>query len=135
MKLSRTYATPFIPTDTSQPPCQQNLRCAYPDMRELLAPILFDEDDWEAAAGRKESVVSPAKQSEKAKNKANKKRTSDNLPVHTFQTLLDDLATIVKNTISTTIGSKSFVFEKINQATAIQQRAIDLLGISMICTQ
>ena len=104
-------------------------------MWELLAPILFDEDDWEAAAARKESVVSPAKKSEKAKNKANKKRTSDNLPVHSFQTLLDDLATIVKNTISTTIGSKSFVFEKITQPTAIQQRAIDLLGISMICTQ
>ena len=103
-------------------------------MRELLAPILFDEDDWEAAAGRKESVVSPAKKSEKAKNKANKKRTSDNLPVHSFQTLLDDLATIVKNTISTKIGSKSFVFEKITQPTAIQQRAIDLLGISIICT-
>ncbi|CDN16243.1 Mobile element protein [Richelia intracellularis] len=56
------------------------------------------------------------------------------MPVHSFQTLLDDLATIVKNTISTTIGSKSFVFEKITQPTAIQQRAIDLLGISMICT-
>ncbi|NRB06700.1 MAG: hypothetical protein HRU34_04895, partial [Richelia sp.] len=47
--------------------------------------------------------------------------------VHSFQTLLDDLATIVKNTISTTIGSKSFVFEKITQPTAIQKRAIDLL--------
>ncbi|NRB07047.1 MAG: hypothetical protein HRU34_07075 [Richelia sp.] len=104
-------------------------------MREILALILFDEDDWEAAAARKESVVSPAKKTEKAKKKSNKKRTSDNLPVHSFQTLLDDLATIVKNTISTTIGSKSFVFEKINQPTAIQQRAIHLLGISMICTQ
>ena len=72
-------------------------------MRELLATRLFDEDDWEAAA-RKYSVVSPAKKSEKAKNKANKKFTSDNLPVHSFQTLLDDLATIVKNTISTIIG-------------------------------
>ena len=41
-------------------------------MGELLAPILFDEDDLEAAAARKESVVSPAKKSEKAKNKANK---------------------------------------------------------------
>ncbi|CDN11685.1 Mobile element protein [Richelia intracellularis] len=45
------------------------------DMGELLTPILFDEEDWEAAAARKESVVSPAKKSEKATNKANKKRT------------------------------------------------------------
>ncbi|CDN11460.1 Mobile element protein [Richelia intracellularis] len=57
------------------------------------------------------------------------------MPVHSFQTLLDDLPTIVKNTISTTIGSKSFVFEKITQPTAIQKRAIDLLDISIICTQ
>ncbi|CDN15375.1 Mobile element protein [Richelia intracellularis] len=48
---------------------------------------------------------------------------------------MDDLATIVKNTISTTIVSKSFVFEKITQPKAIQQIAIDLLGISMIFTQ
>ncbi|NRB06104.1 MAG: hypothetical protein HRU34_01180 [Richelia sp.] len=48
---------------------------------------------------------------------------------------MDDLATIVKNTISTTIASKSFVFEKITQPTAIQQRAIDVIGISMIFTQ
>ena len=104
-------------------------------MRELLAPILFDEDDRETAAARKDDIVSPAKKSDKAKCKAQKKRTPDNLPVHSFQTLLDDLATIVKNTISTTIGSKSFIFEKITQPTPIQQRAIDLLGISMICTQ
>ncbi|CDN12846.1 hypothetical protein RintRC_5455 [Richelia intracellularis] len=41
------------------------------------------------------------------------------MPVHSFQTLLDDLATIVNNTISTTIGSKSLVFEKITQPTTI----------------
>ena len=104
-------------------------------MRELLAPILFDEDDWETALSQKDSIVSPAKKSDKAKAKSQKKRTPDNLPVHSFQTLLDDLATIVKNTISTTIGSKSFIFEKITQPTLIQQRAIDLLGITMICTQ
>ena len=104
-------------------------------MRKLLAPILFDEDDWQAALSQKDSIVSPAKKSEKAKAKAQKKRTDGNLPVHSFQTLLDDLATIVKNTVSTTIGSKSFIFEKVTQPTLIQQKAIDLLGISMICTQ
>ena len=103
-------------------------------MREFLAPILFD-DDVEAKVSEKDSVVSPAKKSEKAKAKAQKKRTDDNLPVHSFQTLLDDLATIVKNTVSTTIANKSFIFEKITQPTAIQQRAIDLLGIRLICTQ
>ena len=59
----------------------------------------------------------------------------DNLPVHSFQTLLDDLATIVKNTIKSNIGNKSFIFDKVTQPTPIQQRAIDLLEITMICTQ
>lgn len=104
-------------------------------MRELLAPILFDEDDWETAKKERDSIVSPAEKSHKAKAKALKKRTDDNLPVHSFQTLLDDLATIVKNTIKSNIGNKSFIFDKVTQPTPIQQRAIDLLGITMICTQ
>ncbi|CDN11924.1 Mobile element protein [Richelia intracellularis] len=41
-------------------------------MGKLLAPILFDEEHWEAGAARKESVVSPAKKSEKAKNQGEK---------------------------------------------------------------
>ncbi|WP_017328136.1 hypothetical protein [Synechococcus sp. PCC 7336] len=35
----------------------------------------------------------------RAKAKARKKRTEDNLPVHSFQTLLADLATIAKNQV------------------------------------
>ena len=41
-------------------------------MGKLLAPILFDEEHWEAGAARKESVVSHAKKSEKAKNQGKK---------------------------------------------------------------
>ena len=39
--------------------------------------------------------LSAAKKSEKAKKKGNKKRPSENVPVHTFQTLLDDLIPII----------------------------------------
>jgi transposase len=66
-------------------------------LRSSLAPILFDDEDKALAEGLRDSVVAPAHRSLKAQSKAKKKRTEDDLPVHSFQTLLADLATIVKN--------------------------------------
>ena len=103
-------------------------------MRELLASILFDEDDWEQAQLQQQSLMR-AEYSERAKAKARTKRTLDNLPVHSFQTLLADLGTIVKNQIQSTIGGASLVFDKITEPTQLQQTALDLLGVSLICTQ
>ncbi len=40
------------------------------------------------------SVVSPS-----AKKKADSKKTAEGLPVHSFRTLVDDLATLVLNTV------------------------------------
>jgi transposase len=45
-------------------------------MRSRLAPILFDEDDWEQAQIQQESIVK-ANSSDSAKAKARKKRTLD----------------------------------------------------------
>ena len=103
-------------------------------MRSLLAPMLFDEDDWESARKQQKSVVK-ATYSDRTKAKARTKRTDDNLPVHSFQTLLADLGTIAHNEIMSTIGGASFVFDKITQPTIVQQKALDLLGVSLICTQ
>lgn len=104
-------------------------------MRQLLNPILFDEDDWESAELKKESVVTSARKSDKALAKAQKKRTEEDLPVHSFQTLLADLATVVKNKIQSTVAGHNFTFDKMTEPTRVQQRAIDLLGVSLICTQ
>jgi len=63
--------------------------------------------------------------------KAATKRTEDNLPVHSFQTLLQDLATIVKDCIQPAVpGATSF--DKITSPSPLQQRAFDLLGIARI---
>ena len=55
-------------------------------MREL-APLLFDDHDPEAAERCRSSVVQPAQRSP-AGNKAARKRTHDDLPVHSFRSLL-----------------------------------------------
>jgi hypothetical protein len=65
----------------------------------LIEPSLFDEDDHEAARANRSDAVAPKLPSPSAKRKARSKRTTDGLPVHSFQTLLKDLATITRNTI------------------------------------
>jgi transposase len=99
-------------------------------MRQLLAPILFDDDDKAQAQAARASIVAPAQRSASAKLKALTKQTAEGLKVHSFQTLLGDLATIVKNRIQPT-DKNSVVFDMLTLPTVIQQRALDLLGVTL----
>jgi transposase len=99
-------------------------------MRQLLAPILFDDDDKPQAQAARASVVAPAQRSASAKLKALTKQTGDGMRVHSFQTLLGDLATIVKNRIQPA-DKNIAVFDMLTQPTVIQQRALDLLGVTL----
>ena len=99
-------------------------------MRQLLAPILFDDDEKLQAQAVRASIVAPAQRSAAAKLKALTKQTGDGMKVHSFQTLIGDLATIVKNRIQP-IDKNIAVFDMLTQPTVIQQRALDLLGITL----
>jgi len=99
-------------------------------MREALAPILFDDDAPAAGEALRESPVAPAKRSPRAQRKAARKRTERDEPVHSFQTLLTDLATIAKNRIQANLPGAE-PFEKITRPTALQQRALSLLGVRL----
>src|SRR5262245_8730398 len=68
-------------------------------MRKALAPLLFDDHDRENAGKGRSSPVAPAKVSGAAKAKAAARRTDDGHPVHSFRTLLQDLATLTRNTV------------------------------------
>jgi len=96
-------------------------------MRQALAPILFDDGDPAAGEALRESPVAPAKRSPRAERKAARKRTQENQPVHSFQTLLADLATIARNRIQANLPGAE-PFEKITRPTPLQQRALSLLG-------
>jgi len=97
-------------------------------MREALAPVLFDDDDQSGAEAARSSIVAPAKRSPSARRKASSKRTPDGLPVHSFQTLLVDLATITSNTLRYNQDDAPDV-ERITIPTPTQQRALDLLDV------
>lgn len=99
-------------------------------MRRDLAPLLFDDEDKAAAEKLRASVVAPAQRSTSAQAKANSKRTQDDLPVHSFQTLLADLATIVSNRVQPK-DANTPVFDIITTPTALQQRALDLLKVTI----
>jgi len=99
-------------------------------MRAALAPMLFDDEDREGAESRRDSVVARAKVSLSAERKACTLRTADDRPVHSFQTLLADLATIVKNRIQPNLAGAP-AFDKTTRPTALQRRALDLLGVRL----
>jgi transposase len=97
-------------------------------MRARLAPILFDDHEKEKAEAQRESVVRPAPRSQEAMAKERTKRTEDNLPVHSFQTLLSDLATLAKNLVR--IRSQDCAFHQLTSATTLQQHAFNLLNVT-----
>ena len=94
-------------------------------MRQALKPILFDDHDKPAADAARASIVAKAARSEAAKRKVNTKRTDDDLPVHSFQSLIADLATFTRNTMA--MGDSSFLLYP--KLTPIQARAFQLLDV------
>lgn len=95
-------------------------------MRQALAPMLFDDDDPETAMAARKNIVSPAARSPKAQSKDYSKRTEDGLPVHSFQTLLKDLATLTRNEVR--VGEQTS--HMLATPTPVQQRALQLLQVS-----
>ena len=97
-------------------------------MRKALVPILFDDDDPDGAHAKRSSIVSPATPSDSAQAKASTKKTPDGLPVHSFRTLLSDLATVTKNQVENEARGLSFV--SITRPTPLQHKAFNLLEIN-----
>jgi hypothetical protein len=97
-------------------------------MKQDLAPILFYDNDKPAARAKRADPVAAAQRSDQALAKAARKRTPDGAPVHSFASLLADLATICANQIQP--ASDMPAFTKITTPTALQRRAFELLGVS-----
>ena len=97
-------------------------------MKQALAPILFYDNDKPAAAAKRTDPVAPAERSDAALAKAARKRTQDDHPVHSFTSLLADLATICANHIQPAHDMPAFTM--ITTPTPLQRQAFELLGVS-----
>jgi transposase len=98
-------------------------------MRQALAPILFDDHQRTVAATARSSIVASAQRSNAARRKAATKRTDDDLPVHSFQSLLAELATFTRNSMTVSAAPQD-VFLLYPQQTPLQQRAFQLLAVT-----
>lgn len=101
-------------------------------MRQPLAPMLFDDHDRATAEAGRASPVAKAKVSKAAYRKASTQRVDigdgEIHPVHSFRTLLADLATLTRNTVCFA-GQKTLTIQ--TTPTPVQRRAFSLLGAEM----
>ncbi len=95
-------------------------------MTEAWRPLLFADEDQEGKASR--DPVAPAERSQAALKKVHTKQLDDETVVHSFRTLLDDLARIVSNTCRCPdLGPEASTFTKTTTPNTQQQRALNLL--------
>jgi transposase len=97
-------------------------------MRKALSPVLFQDDELEAARWERDPVAK-AEPSESARAKKRAKATADGWPVHSLETLLAELATRCKNTCRAGEGKLAMHFEQITEPTPFQNRVYELLGV------
>ncbi len=95
-------------------------------MRAAWRELMFTDEDQEAKETR--DPVAPAQRSAAAQRKASRHQQDDGTPVHSFQALLADLASVTRNTcrMSHTEGEAS-TFPVLTIPNATQKRAYELI--------
>lgn len=97
-------------------------------MRRDLAPLLFQDEELSQDRTRRDPVA-PAQCSASAQAKKMDRVTADGFPVHSFETLLQELATRCRNTCRIPAESSGATFQQLTQPTPLQVRAFQLLGL------
>ena len=97
-------------------------------MRKALASLLFDDEQLDEDRKTRDPVA-PAKPSAQAKKKKLVRVTADGLPIHSFETLLADLATRCRNRCRIKSDPNGTPFTHLTQPTPLQQRVFELLEL------
>jgi hypothetical protein len=91
-------------------------------LRKAWAPLCFTDE----APPERADPVAPATRSEGALAKVSRRRSDDGEALHSFGTLLGELATLTRNTIVFANGAR---ITKLAIPTPLQRRAFDLIGV------
>src|SRR5262249_31114503 len=94
-------------------------------LREAWRPVLFSDEDQDAKKSR--DPVAPAQRSLAAQAKVESHKLDDGTSAHSLRTLLQDLATIVRNTCRIPAAAQARTFHTITTPDPEQRRALDLL--------
>lgn len=105
-------------------------------MRRALAPVLFEDEDLEDERWSRDPVAK-AVASATAQRKKREKKTPDAWPVHSFSSLLAELATRCRNTCRAGKGAQSLHFDQLTEPTPFQEYVFELLELKpqRKCTQ
>ena len=95
-------------------------------LKEAWRELLFADEDQAAKATR--DPVAPAERSVGAKAKIARRCHEDGTPIHSFQTLLAELATIVRNTCTLSGVDDALPFTITTQPSPFQQRALECVA-------
>jgi transposase len=97
-------------------------------MRKALAPLLFEDEELDERRERRDTVK-PAKPSASVKRKKTVRLTPDGFEIHSFQTLLAELATRSRNRCRVKSDLAGPTFYELTEPTPLQKRAFQLLGL------
>src|SRR5208283_1466733 len=97
-------------------------------LRKAWAPLLFADEELEEDRATRDPVK-PATSSAAAKAKKKTRKNAAGREVHSFRTLLAELATRCRNTCQVTAASTAASFEQLTEATPLQSEAMQLLGV------
>jgi len=92
-------------------------------LREAWAELLFDDERPPPRA----DPVAKAERSAAARRKAARKRTASGERCHSFETLIAELALVVRDT--NRITGTGATFEKVTKPNTVQARALELVGL------
>jgi hypothetical protein len=96
-------------------------------MRDVWRALMFADEDQAAKLVR--DPVAPAKRSDAAMKKVHSLTLEDGTPVHSFQTLMAQLQTIVRNTCrSPSAGQDAPTFEVVTTSNEKQKHALVLIS-------
>ena len=94
-------------------------------MRKAWAPLLFEDDERRYKRHQRDPVAK-AQPSLSARRKKASRETTDGLPVHSFRTLLECLATRCRNTCF--FKQKDATLSQLTEPSPLQARALNLLN-------
>jgi transposase/ribosomal protein L35 len=97
-------------------------------LRRAWAPLLFEDEERPEERKRRDPIL-PAKPSASAQAKKTSRQTAEGLPVHSFQTLLAELASRARVTYELKSGGSKLTFQQVPEPTPLQARAYELLRL------
>lgn len=95
-------------------------------LEQAWAPLLFRDE----TSPVRTDPVGPRDRSAGARRKDREHVTPDGFAVHSFRTLMGELATLTRNRVVPAGVDERATFDVLAEATPLQARAFELLGVS-----